>query len=422
MNVNIKIKSIEKFLSIVIISSILFTNLVIESSRYIIYVYSVLFISILYTGILILKKPSLLKKVFFNKSFIWILLFAIEMFVYGYYGIYDNQYSLMFHILNLIFIISIMIILYNSEKYAGIILLKSSSLVIILMSLFIISNSNFNIVSMIRNGNDMRLGNTLVGNVNTTAISYIFLLITPLYAIFLNKKKNKKFIPFAIVGIAFMFLTGSKKSILSLFIIILVIVFGKSNKKGVFVSKFIKVLLYATILIAMCYYIPYLNTMIWSRLVKMFNSINNYNAMSQSSTNLRIKFILTAFTRAWDKPLLGHGWGSFAMMYGYSSLYKTHLYTHNNYAEILFSFGLLGFFLYYWFPASIILKLLKKKKKDDSYDFNYYKNAKVYGWIFTLILLFIDFGTVSCYSSILGFLGFSIVNLILDESEQLLFD
>ena len=420
MEKTLKIKSIENFFSIIIISAILFTNFAIENSKYITYIYIVTSIAILYSIFLIVKKPLLLKKIFINSCTIWIALFAIEMFCYGYYGLYQNQYSLEFHLLNLIYIFSIIIILLNSEGDLQIILLKSTGLVILALSMYIVVLNDLNIISIINNETSSRLGTTNVGNVNTTAMSYIFLLIPSIYAIFVEK--NIKCIPIALIGIIFMLFTGSKKGILSLLIIAATIGVGNSKNQKRIISNLIKVIILIGILLLICYYIPQLNSLIWKRLISMVNSITNYDSMSQSSTNLRITFIITAFTKAWNKPFFGHGWGSFAMTYGYSPLYKTYLYTHNNYAEILFSFGLVGFVLYYWLPAKVIIMLLKKNKNEkemSELDKKRLTQSKLYCALFVIILLFIDFGTVSCYSSILGFLGFSIAHMVLKDNQKI---
>jgi len=71
--------------AIFVISAILFTNLTIAAPRYMFYVYIILFFSMIYTLLLILKKPDIIKRMFSSYSFIWIFFFAIEMFIYGYF-------------------------------------------------------------------------------------------------------------------------------------------------------------------------------------------------------------------------------------------------------------------------------------------------------------------------------------------------
>ena len=394
----------EEILSIIMIAIILFTNLAITNSKHLIAVCLMFTITLIYTAFLIIKKPEIIKKMFKSYYFLWIILFFIEMFLYGFFGENTKEYSLKFHLLNFGWIIMTLIILqYHSEKVADV-MAKASSIAIVMITLYILC-TNFSGLIAVFNGEEVLIGRylrTAVGNQNTTAISYIFLLIPVFYKI--GIEKEKKYISIAIIGTIFMLLTASKKSIVALFVTLCIIGIGKSRNKKELLKNISKVLLAILVMAALCYCVPILHTIIWERIESMVSSIINFNTTDQSSTTLRLNFILTAFTKAWDKPIFGHGWGAFAPMYGYSSLYNANLYTHNNYAEILFSFGLLGFFLYYWFPYRMVVKTIK--------------NKNILCYIYIVNTLLIEFGTVWCYSSILGFLGFSIVSLLLEEQEE----
>lgn len=397
--------------SIITIAMVLFANLVIENSKYLIFVILILILSIGYTIFLARKNKENIIKTFSNYSILWILLFAIEMFFYGYFGEDKSAYSLKYHILNIFWLVIVLFILnYNSKNMIRVIA-KSASIVIIMMSIFIICTNYSNIISVIFDKDNIkRIGYTAVGNVNTTAVTYIFLLIPVLYEILVNK--NKKYIPIAILDIIFMLLTGSKKGIISLILMIGIIAIGKATSKKKLIKSISIIGIAVLIICAICYLIPILHELIWNRFEAMINSVINFDINSQSSTNLRIKFILTALQKAWDKPFFGHGWSSFANLYGYTSLYDMNLYTHNNYAEVLFSFGLAGFFLYYWFPIKNIKDTVKSSDL---------KEKKILNWIYIIVLLFIDLGTVSCYSTIISFLGFAIVELNINDKKSIQF-
>lgn len=382
----------------IVIATVLFTNLAIENEKYMKYILLILAITLLYAMFLILKNPQNIKKMVSSYSFFWITFFSIEMFIYGYLGENTAEYSLKYHVLNIIWIMIILIVLNNNSNRVIETMSKASSITIVLITLFIIFSNSLDFTSIF---SGKVIGFTAVGNQNTTAMSYIFLLIPIIYNIGVNR--TKKYIPVGIIGIIFMLLTGSKKSIISLILMIAIIGLGKSTNYIKLLKNIFKVIFFISIIVVICYYIPALNKLIWQRLEAMINSLNEYDSASQSSTSLRMTFIITAFTKGWNKPILGHGWGSFAPLYGYSPLYKAYLYTHNNYAEIFFSFGLFGLFLYYWFP---IMNIIRTKK---SYDVS----KKIICWLYIIILLFLDFGAVNCYSSILPYLGFATVSLIL---------
>lgn len=406
MELKIEKEKLIEIASIIVISIILFTNLVIENGKYLVYIYIAIACTLAYVMFLIFKKPNIIKELFKSYHLIWITLFAIEMFIYGFFGKETEQYSLKFHMLNLVWIFMVLIILQNHKGKTKDIMAKTASIVITAMSTYILFNDFSMFIKIFTNGEIGRIGATASGNVNATAISYVFLLIPILYKIGIDK--SNKYIPFAILGIVFMLLTGSKKGIIGLVIILCIIIISKAKNNKELVKTILKIGIMISIIAILSYCIPVLHNLLGERIENMVSSIMNFNENDQSSTGLRLNFILTAFTKAWDKPILGHGWSSFAPMYGYSSLYQTNMYTHNNYAEILFSFGLLGLFLYYWFPIKMIVKTSK----------NANKGRKTLGWLYIVNMLFIDFAAVTCYSSILGFLAFSIVNLVLKESED----
>ena len=140
----------------------------------------------------------------------------------------------------------------------------------------------------------------------------------------------------------------------------------------------------------------------------MYYSFIEYDVTDNSSTGLRMTFIITALIKCWDKPLLGHGWNSFANLYGWNSLYQSALYTHCNYTEVLFSFGIIGLVLYYWFPIITLLKTKKSKKN----------GKRLFSMLMCLQLFFIETGTVICYSSILGFIGFMVAYITITNSGE----
>ena len=393
-------------ISIFIIAIILFTNLAIANAKYIVYVYIVAFISLLYAMYIIIKKPKIINYLISSYSFYWILFFSILMFIYGYFGENQSEYSVQFHLLNVYWIYIILIILHDlSDKIINIIS-KASAVTIVFLTGFILATNSLNIADIFSNNGNI-IGYTAVGNQNTTAISYIFLTIPVLYEFIVEK--NKKYSLITLLSIFFMLITGSKKSIISLLIMIIIIGLGKSTNTKKLIKNIFLIFIVLGLIIGMCYYLPFFHTIIWERVESMIASLTNVDLNSQSSTGLRINFIITAFTKGWDKPFFGHGWGSFAPMYGYSPLYKVYMYTHNNYAEIFFSFGLIGLLMYYWFPIKNIL------------DTRYIKdnNKKILCKLFIAILLFIDFSSVCCYASILPYIGFSIVSFIARKTKIL---
>lgn len=394
MKIVIKKENMSFWLNSIIISLILFSNLVIANAKYLMYTVIIIATTSFYTFIISIMKFKNTKRALFSLPSLWLILCESLIFFYGYFGKYKKDYSLSFHLFSALSIFLILIILYHKFENVVDVVTRASVITIILMSIFIII-SDMNNFKLLFSGNFIRMGKTAVGNVNTTAISYVILSIPIMYKLVIER--NKKYIIIEIVSLFFMIITGSKKAILSLLIMIFVCMLGKAKKNHCMINIFKGIFLISIILLS-CYFIPILNELIWSRLVSMFESLINYNEKNQSSTGIRLTYIITAFTKAWDKPFFGHGWGAFKEIYGYNSLYKIKLYTHCNYAEILFSFGIIGFIIFYFLPFSLI-KAWKKNK-------NFNKN--MLSILYFLCLFFIDFGTVTFYSNILWYIGFLI--------------
>lgn len=399
MRILVKRKELSCWVSSIIVSLILFANLVIGSAKYIMYVYALMFVASFYCIMISIRNFKYTNKAIISVPFFWIISCGLLMFLYGYFGKFPEEYSLNFHLLNMYSIILTLIILNHKRDSVIDVVARAGGITIILMSAFIFLSAGLNLRALFGAGMG-RIGYTAVGNVNTTAVSYIVLLIPIVYLILIEKRW--RYIPVAVIALVFMFITGSKKTIISIMIMVFVCTLEKSKNKRQYIINLLKAILLMVLVLLVCYFIPSLNKMIWSRLVTMIEVLDNFNMGDQSSTGLRMGYIITAFTKAWDKPLFGHGWGSFKNMYGYSSLYKTELYTHCNYAEILFSFGILGVIVFYFLPFYIV-KIWRKNRKS---------NNSILVALYFSCLLFIDLGTVTSYSSILGYIGFSIAYLL----------
>ena len=132
--------------------------------------------------------------------------------------------------------------------------------------------------------------------------------------------------------------------------------------------------------------------------------------VNESSLETRDNMISTALTMWTTKPFTGWGIDSFRIHSGYGT------YSHNNYTEVLFSMGIIGFVLYYGFFLSVLLwcvKLLKGYKNTINY--------KIVGWavISIFVLLLWDFAAVSYYDKKYWlFMGVILAVLVNTEEER----
>ena len=100
----------------------------------------------------------------------------------------------------------------------------------------------------------------------------------------------------------------------------------------------------------------------------------NYNILSltsDESTNQRINFYSLALDLFSDKPITGHGLGSWK----YESLkYKdpstnsilVPYYTHNDFLQILVELGIVGLIIYFLFFRKLLIRLMIKLQDKDA--------------------------------------------------------
>lgn len=89
-----------------------------------------------------------------------------------------------------------------------------------------------------------------------------------------------------------------------------------------------------------------------------------YSLMGQSVADISIneRSNLVMYGLAWfrQKPVFGYGMYTFKEKIG-TALYGVNKYSHNNYVEILFGTGIVGFITYYWFYVYLLIKSFKNR-------------------------------------------------------------
>src|SRR5690554_2410489 len=240
----------------------------------------------------------------------------------------------------------------------------------------------------------------ILGNPNALAILLIYSLFLSLYI--LNYTKNLinitnigQFICILNIILCFytIFMTQSRKGIVFGLMLLIISFLLKFSTKKFFPYLIIGVLILG--------FLPFLLPNVdknfeggLSRLESAYN-ITNSAAMVDNSTALRLYFIEEGWKDFKESPILGHGINSFRYYYG--------LYSHNNYIELLFGTGLVGFLIYYSIHLNVFKRLLSNWKKN------------IFIIFFVIILLLMDVGYVS-YESKLNMLIFITLFLIIDYS------
>lgn len=349
----VQISRLKKIYSIITLSFLLFAMTCLYSEANTRYFYLAVFISGITTILNFLNLRNLSRLVS-SKYFIWLVtIFAM----YNLWGVLftNGSSKFPFAYINMHFIIAVEIIscfigLDTNEvveKICDVSIISS-----IMSIIYVVINEK----SMIMLGN-VRIGTSASGNVDVFGMYLGIMSIFILYRAMMQQKK----IYYLLYGVqvAFMLLTGSKQALIYIIVAFCAFTIYTSKKKA---YKYIIAIAVAIAFIYAIFNVPVLYELVGHRiqimLVSFGFSIDGIEA--SRSTDLRMDMIRKAFDLFWDNPIFGGGYGYFATHSGFN------VYSHNTYTEILVSYGLFGFILYYlyFFKTTTRYLFLKNRSKE----------------------------------------------------------
>ena len=236
-----------------------------------------------------------------------------------------------------------------------------------------------------------RFGQDLFGNSNILAN---LLMKSALYAIWLlvyseNKIIHKMVLTLCLVASYYgMFLSGGRKFIIIPAIFLYILLFFKRDSRGrKHLVKYTGVVI--AIVIAVYYLImnvPAFYAVIGERMESLFSFIRTGHSISGKSAEIRVTMIEIGFNKWMDSPIWGYGFDSFKY---YNRLMTGHFYySHNNYIELLYDLGIIGFAIYYWFYWKLFYVAWKGK---NSYTPEI--RAFVIGIVFSMLVF--EYGAVN---------------------------
>ena len=208
-----------------------------------------------------------------------------------------------------------------------------------------------------------RLGQELTGNANKLAT---MLMVGAMYAFWLlvsSSDKITKILSFISVLIIYfgMFLSGGRKFVVIPLIFLYILLLYKTDRNGkrhlIFNTLLIVVIF--VLLYQLIMRVPFLYDSIGYRFDGFFALFDESKDVD-GSTEVRMKMIEAAWEKWPEKPLFGHGFDSFKY-YNASSVTGHEYYSHNNFVELLYNQGIVGFITYYSFYAYLLCSALKEK-------------------------------------------------------------
>ena len=208
-----------------------------------------------------------------------------------------------------------------------------------------------------------RLGSTFAGNSNTFAIfMMIAFFFTSWQFLYYEQNKLKKVMAGIImtINIVTVLLSGARKVVIACMIYIVILGLLKKDKKGRIhiIRSAIIICIIIVIVWQLMINIPVLYEIIGNRMESLVNQyLGKAVVIEGSSSYLRGEYRKLAL-RGWLKsPIWGHGYDSFHFYN--NSITGHNAYSHNNYTELLYDMGIIGFGVYYFRYYKLIKMSIK---------------------------------------------------------------
>lgn len=258
-----------------------------------------------------------------------------------------------------------------------------------------------------------RIGTELGIHPNGVAIRFAVGVFISLYFA-IHKKKYYYYIFVAAFIIVTMFTASRKGIIMCIMALVLFPMLSTAkNKTG---KEFIQFIIRVSLIIVAIFVVYYLvmnvdvfyNTI--GKRIDTMNEFANGNTKADGSIAMRNDFIRRAIRIFYENPVLGCGMNNFVTNMREIN-YSLIAYSHNNFVELLSTLGLIGFSIYYYFIAKLIINGIKL----------FFKRTREHAINTLLILVLIVFTFISYwavnYQDEFYFIIYSLIytNIMLNE-------
>lgn len=135
--------------------------------------------------------------------------------------------------------------------------------------------------------------------------------------------------------------------------------------------------------------VPILYNLAGDRLEQMINGVLGTGATVDASTSHRMFLIEWGIEMIRLNPVTGYGAGNYKLIYGMYHPSRTALYSHNNFVEVAFSFGIAGLAIFYFYYAyNIVIYVRNRKTLSD---------VQILILVFLLLMLLFEYGFVDYF-------------------------
>jgi O-antigen ligase len=310
----------------------------------------------------------------------WGLLFLVVMLVSLVYTP-DKEAAINYSILPFFIQLVIYIVMIN--------LIEGDEQIELIINVYSLIGFLFSFMCITLYANDLFSGHRFGYSVDRNPNEIMLQLMIPACFLFYKSLKSEsikyRYLLGAVLCVVVMLCTGSKKTILVLLFPIVFLLFRKGK------NRFLRLFLLLTAMIigfVSIFRLDFLYGVLGTRIESLLNLSRDISQLSVSDTDaVRMLMRNRAFGMFLSSPMWGNGCESFRVLSGYNT------YSHNNYTELLASYGVIGTIIYYYLPVNLIINSLKEITKEKKRDIEIC-------CIFSLLLIYflIDWGSVTTYS------------------------
>ncbi|MBR5636676.1 MAG: O-antigen ligase family protein [Pseudobutyrivibrio sp.] len=373
-------------------------------------------LALAYSLVLFTDSKKEAKNALVNPAIIWIVLFSLLVFIYGHFKLFTaaDYYSRMVTILTVAPAILILVLLfYNKDEVIDILSVSGS---VVIITTLITSLCYDEIWGEWLQGMYSRVGATPAGGCIDTGNLVLILLIPIFYQLFVLRKV-KQYLWITLIGIFEIVITGAKSSVLPIVFVFAIMIIGASDDKRIIRRNLIILTVAAVLAFAAIMIVPPLYGVVGYRIAELFTGVNSAEPDLHTSTGQRMAMINAFKAHFWEAPLFGHGFYSFREM-PYSAIEEfrqgteisyRNVQLHMNYLEVLFSYGILGFVLYYWFPVYVIIKSFRANKM-----------AKIMVFSIMISFVFMDLGIDMYYKYLLPYYSYFLAYFFTEKDKDVL--
>lgn len=193
----------------------------------------------------------------------------------------------------------------------------------------------------------VKLGYILGINSNALALRFCFATILSLYMFTTTRNKLRIWYGIAFfLNVILVLITGSRRALAMSLISCILYLIMKANNSAKIIKSMIVIVLFSLCILWLLKY----NESIYNIIgVKFFNMLEKLISSGSILGENRDQMIKEGINYFIQRPIFGWGIGTWSSVTG-SSL----PYAHNNYVELLFATGIIGFIVYYFIFAYII--------------------------------------------------------------------